>query len=288
MARPPQVRKARDWCFTIQLDPRDEWQSFWDELSTSLDGEFKYLVGQVEAGSHHHFQGFIQWHSPRRLDTCRRACVFFERAHFEPRRGTAIECDAYCRKADTRIAGPWSSGQLSSQGVAGGVSDLVQAIDTGASLGDVIRADPRTAARCINLLKEVRATRKRERDIGPRIVHVFTGATGTGKTRAVYDAHPPDQIYSVAGYKPLWFDGYNDEPVILLDEFDGTMDISMLLKVLDRMEYALRVPIKGGFAEAAWKEVYICSNLGPEMWYPQATPSQYAALERRFTDVRLF
>lgn len=281
------MSRSKDWCFTLQLPSDSNWDNVWESLSAFLRDRTTYHCGQVESGTHHHFQGFFQWKTQSRMDSLVRAFrnSVLAGVHLEPRRApTARAARDYCFKEDTRIAGPWEWGELQSQGKSTAIADLAAAIDGGERLAAVVRSDPATAARCINVLKLIDATKKRTRPTGPRDVVVLTGATGTGKTRRVYTDNDPDSVYSIASYQPVWFDGYDGESVLLLDEFDGTMPLSFLLKITDRMEYKCPCPIKGGFVQPDWTKVYICSNLPISMWYPSETPARLDALMRRVTE----
>lgn len=104
-------------------------------------------------------------------------------------------------------------------------------------------------------------------------VHVLVGPPGCGKTRAVYSVAP--DVYS----KPdgQWWDGYSGQDTILLDDFDGHIPYTTLLKYLDR--YPVQLPVKGGFVAANYTAVYITSNHPVRHWYGHET----AALNRRIT-----
>lgn len=117
-------------------------------------------------------------------------------------------------------------------------------------------------------------------------VIVYWGRTGAGKTRAVYDNLPTqDIIYPHPGGQ--WFDGYDGQPIVLFDDYGGSeFKITYLLKLLDR--YPMRVPVKGGFVSWTPTEIYITSNKDPRTWYSNANPEHVAAMFRRFTNVVRF
>jgi len=116
-------------------------------------------------------------------------------------------------------------------------------------------------------------------------VRVLWGATGTGKTRTVYDSHEIADIYCHGGGP--WFDGYDQHSICLFDDFGGScFPLPYLLKLLDR--YPFRVPIKGGFVAWVPKIIYITSNMDPDTWYAGALPEHQRALRRRFTTVQHF
>lgn len=80
-----------------------------------------------------------------------------------------------------------------------------------------------------------------------------------------------------------WFDGYLNQPIVIVDDFRGEYPLPLLLKLLDR--YPMQVPIKGGFVNWCPKKVYITSNIRPDIWYQDSDSASVAALLRRFERV---
>lgn len=133
-------------------------------------------------------------------------------------------------------------------------------------------------------------TEKRQREMGsdrPVYVEVRWGCTGTGKTQSIFkddyqktgkamgicaQFQPPLQcwkkvnVFTKRGLAE-WFDGYDAEPVLLLDDFYPTTrsDADFLLSVLDK--YVCRVNVKGDTVVAEWRHVVITCNISPESWF---------------------
>lgn len=111
-------------------------------------------------------------------------------------------------------------------------------------------------------------------------VVVYWGRTGSGKTRAVFDNNEVVWVYPGSG----WFDGYDQQEIVLFDDFSGAdFRLPYLLKLLDR--YPMQVPIKGDFVAWVPQEIYITSNLDPRTWFPNAHQEHVDALFRRFTNI---
>jgi len=110
-------------------------------------------------------------------------------------------------------------------------------------------------------------------------VIVHWGDAGTGKTRKPYE----EGAFLFDDYENGWWDGYEGESVICLDEFYGGIKFNSLLRWLDG--YQLRLKIKGGFTYAQWSKVYITSNVPPDKWYPNIQDERKAALARRITKI---
>jgi len=117
-----------------------------------------------------------------------------------------------------------------------------------------------------------------------RTVHVFWGRTGSGKslrawTEAGVSAYCKDP-------RTKWWDGYNGEKNVILDEFRGTIDVAHVLRWLDR--YPVRVEYKGGSRPLLCENIWITSNLDPRCWYPELDEETKNALMRRLTNITHF
>lgn len=110
------------------------------------------------------------------------------------------------------------------------------------------------------------------------IVVCLWGVTGTGKTHFCFEQIGERSVWLPGDYK--WFDGYQGQDCVLLDDYRGEYDIGLFLKLMDK--YPMRVPVKGGFANWNPKKVYITSNVKPDLWY-ECGHQTYMALMRRFT-----
>lgn len=113
-------------------------------------------------------------------------------------------------------------------------------------------------------------------------VIVLSGKTGHGKTKRAMD----DGAYLWSPCKPEWWDGYDRDDVICIDEFYGQIPISRLLRLLDG--HPVRLPVKGGFTWAMWTKVYITSNVKVEDWYLGVPEGVRAALKRRISEIIKF
>nr|WQA30126.1 MAG: rep protein [Cressdnaviricota sp.] len=116
------------------------------------------------------------------------------------------------------------------------------------------------------------------------VVNVLVGPPGCGKTRSVWDLEAFDDVYPLTTYGKgrTWFQGYFGEKVLLIDDFNGQIEYTELLRLLDG--YKMYVETKGGSALAQWTTVYITSNYPWRDWY--AGNYNLDALARRITNVK--
>lgn len=263
--------KMRAFVFTWNNPPEDHhsWFENYDGLA--------YCIYQLEVGESGtpHLQGYIELKNRTRFEKLAKLAKW----HIEKRKGSQQQAIDYSSKEDTRVEGPWTLGEAKKQGQRTDIEAAYKAIALGKRKRDVAEEHTvvdakyhRALDRYRNLVEKDERQAQREVD-----VHVYYGGAGTGKTRKAFDENP--SLYKIAfDGKAVWFDGYEGEDTLLIDEFYGQMPWGFLLQVLDR--YPLRLAIKGGFTYANWTKVIITSNKSPTEWY---TRDSYDALLRRIT-----
>lgn len=110
-----------------------------------------------------------------------------------------------------------------------------------------------------------------------RCCKVYWGVTASGKSHRAWEEAGPE-AYPKSARSKFW-DGYQGEEDVVIDEFRGAIDIGYLLTWLDK--YPLRVEVKGSSMPLNAKRYWICSNLEPKDWYPEIDHVTLAALLRR-------
>lgn len=273
----------RNCCFTLN-NPNVEPQAFIEELVAHLP--LKAVVFQTERGDQEdtpHYQGYLELTKRVVHNTLH---VALHNAHIEPRRGTQAQAIAYCQKAETRVAGPFTWGTFGRQGARSDLSLAVDTLRTG-GITAVAREHPNEYIKFGNGLSRLDVRLHKHDQRGPVSVTLIYGPAGIGKTRLCYEGEPelvpiPDSL--------SWFDNYEGEQAVLFDDFDGAMSkcpLKWLLQLLDR--YPLMVPIKGSFTLARWSRVYITTNIHPRKWYDWSErEQQWPALIRRVARVISF
>lgn len=252
--------------------PAGDWQKP-DELPQGTT----YLKGQLERGA----GGFEHWQlvvCTARKSRCSALKALFTRTtHVEPSRSAAA--NAYVWKDDTCVD-PDTRFELGSLPTQRSSAKDWDAVWDSAKRGryDEIPADIRV--RCYGTLTKI--AKDHMSPVGmARTVHVFWGDTGTGKSRRAWDeaglnAYPKEPTTK-------FWDGYRGQQHVVIDEFRGVIEISHLLRWLDR--YPVCVECKFGAVEFHATTIWITSNLSPDDWYPNADTETKAALRRRFASV---
>jgi len=234
-----------------------------------------FIRGQLErgAGGFLHWQIVANFRQPARLAAVR---AIFGNHHAEATRSAAAL--DYVWKEDTRI--PGTQFELGERPLNRASSADWDAVRTSARNNqlDAIPAD--IYVRNYSNLKRI-AVDHMEPVAIVREVFVFWGRTGTGKSRRAWaesglDAYPKDP-------RSKFWDGYRGQDAVVVDEFRGGIDISHMLRWLDR--YPVIVEVKGSSVVLKATKVWITSNISPDDWYPDLDAETKAALRRRFTQV---
>jgi len=198
-------------------------------------------------------------------------------------------------KEDSRVNGPWEIGQeRDSQGKRNdleAIGALVKARKTNYEIIEELGASASKFAKNIAFLRFVNSESESDRQLqGVRVICLY-GSTGVGKTFAAVNYIAGGKDYYIAeapstrGSK-LWFDGYESQRVLILDDFDGDYcTMAYLKRLLD--VYKLKIEIKGGFAWAIWTTVVITSNSHPSNWYNKESMTvNLGPLKRRIQEIR--
>lgn len=271
---------SRNWCFTLN-NPLDN--------EISLDPVWlKLLIANKELGAQDtpHYQGYLECTHSVRMQQLKN---WLPRAHFEIRRGTQAQAVKYCIKdyliedVPNPIYRHDTLNELQSYGLLVNtyfnrdwtLEQLLESLDTvptdklkslmekvrqGATELELAELDPSTWARNYKALERYKRliTKPRYHEM---TVIVMYGPTGTGKSKLCYDK------YTNAYWKQRssWWDGYENQETVILDEFYGWLPFDTLLRICDR--YPLLVETKGGQKQFTSKTIVIVSNNAPNSWY---------------------
>lgn len=293
------MSRVRNYVFTLNADEDKGEHIMW--VSPGIDcpvrdwmdcGKIDYLVCQVERVAHVHVQGYVQFSCQMRMGALKKLC---SRAHWEARRGTHSEAKAYCTKAESRINGPWEIGkEKGDQGARNDLRSLYADVLADKTNKEMLDSTEGTAARYekqLRFMRFVNFEARSDRQLqGVRVLCLY-GPTGSGKTYAAvnYIAGGKDYYIAEAPSKrgdKLWFDGYEGQRCLILDDFDGDYcTMGYLKRLLDC--YKLKVEVKGGFSWAVWTTVVITSNTHPSAWFKKADAAvNMGPLARRIQEIR--
>lgn len=210
-----------------------------------------------------HNQGFIQMYKQCRFSMIQK--LFKSKCHFEVMHGTLEQNNDYCGKDGVlKSCGNWVT-----RGFRSDLHNIKDDLKDGATLYDIM--DNYTGdfvryhggiAKMKELIDKKQAPKWRDLN-----VEIWVGEAGSGKSRGVFEKYGHDNVFKISnGCDPKFrFNGYDNEKVLLIDDFNGWMKYSEMLTVLDG--HRERLNVKNGFTYAKWETVIITSNAKPAEWY---------------------
>nr|QXP07784.1 MAG: replication associated protein [Arizlama virus] len=250
------------WMWTLN-NPTEEEKAAMQTIQSTCP-EMKFLLYQLEEGEQHtpHLQGYLELKSRKTLRQTQSLFGLGQRIHLDLRRGTQQQAVDYVTKEDGRLQGPWEFGTRSSGG--GERSDL-------ATIQKLIRDDGWTDRRIADEFFSQwchygNAFRRYRSICIPARAHktevtVIVGPPGTGKSRYAMDNYPS----AYWKQRSIWWDNYDGEHDVVIDDFYGWLPYDSLLRLCDR--YPLLCEVKGGQVNFVAKRICITSNHTPAQWY---------------------
>jgi hypothetical protein len=265
----PVTKASINWCFTINNPTDADHPTKWGE-------DVKYACWQAENNGTPHLQGYVEWMKTKRLSACKKVN---QRAHWETRLGTQEQAIAYCKKEDTRTAGPWEIGlKAPGQGARSDLEAVGHEIISGKTIKEVAIENPGLFMQYGRGMRDLAMTTAGKYNHDDVRGVWYWGKPGTGKSRKARDDHP--DAYLKAQNK--WFDGYAGEDAIILDDMDklGGDKLGHYLKIwADR--YACTAEVKGSTVHLQHKVFLITSNYTPDDMWPD-DEEMLLAIKRRF------
>jgi len=264
--------RGKRWVATLSVYSQETLDKFDQEFKT---GEVLKYICQEEKGEGGfiHLQVFLCFSNVKRFTQVK--SFFGQTAHIELAKGNDSQNLTYCSKEASRTglfiskAGDFDGGQ----GQRSDLSKVALLVTERKTIEDIAFAFPveyikfcKGIERLVGLQRERDAPRHKD-----MCTIVLYGPSGIGKSLWVrlYAERHVLRVYN----KPLgfgrgtqWFDGYDGEEILLLDDFDSDqVSYRELLVWLD--VYKCKVAVKGGFVSATWNYVCITTNVSPDTWY---------------------
>jgi hypothetical protein len=280
-------KRARGWIFVHNNYTEDDIKFF-----EKLAEECKYLVFGKEVGESKtpHLQGYVEFANARSGKSMKK--LHNGKTHWEVRVGTPVQAASYCKKGeqshdewdDKGIKGEnygkcaiiFEKGKLPKQGTRTDLDDVADLIIEGASTKEVAHTFPTTYIKYHKGIEALKSKMFDARSVKPKVIWRW-GLTGTGKTRGAFESH--NSCYIKDGTQ--WWDGYEQQDAIIIDDFDGRWPFRDLLRLLDHYPY--QGQFKGGYIHINSPIIYItCDRLPAMLGYPEAELSQ---LLRRIDEI---
>jgi hypothetical protein len=253
------MSKSRSYCFTINNYSEQE-KAF---VATLKDKNAKYVIcGQeVTKTGVPHLQGYVSFKSPRTMSAVKK--LLGGRAHLEIAKGSAEQNKKYCTKEGTGI---YEYGKMPRQGNRTDMVVYREAVVNGATEKELMTNDKtlKVWASYPKLRNRIKQAAREGQTRSKVDVYIFYGSSNTGKSFYAQNTDPT--AYWKEANK--WWDGYDGEETIIMDEFNGSwFPFDSWKRILDHYPY--RGEFKGGTIVARWNKVFIISNVHPSGWYAE-------------------
>jgi hypothetical protein len=238
---------SRSWFYTWNNSTPEEL-----ELIKKLDATY-HVIGFETAPTTgtKHLQGCVTLKTARRFFSLKDE---FPKVHWE----VVISVD-HARKYCKKEGDFWESGPQPFKGKRSDLDRAIEVLKETSDLTSVALEHPSTYVRYHNGLSALLRDSMPPQTIRPKVYWIY-GPSGTGKTKYVVDREP-ELFISSDGLK--WFDGYNNQPTVLFDDFRSShIDFAFMLRLLDG--YPVRVQVKGSSRQFNAKSIYITTPKHPQ------------------------
>lgn len=241
---------SRVWSVTWN-NPDGDWELHVHNMSDQV----QYAVFGRETApttATPHLQGGVRFKRPQRARAVRR---LFPGCHVE-RAHSPSSLFAYCKKEGDYV----EFGRLLRQGERTDLQPFYEKIRAGDPVAKLFEDYPKQTLQYLGNIERIRLRLIGQKEREPPKVWWIYGSTGVGKTKYVHDRE--DGLWTSSN-DLKWFDGYEGQEAVLIDDF-RCRDVSygFLLRLLDR--YPLNVPIKGGFVPWVPQRIYVTCPMSPE------------------------
>ncbi len=267
--------RSKYFCLTINENAECFWElytsfEYMDDFFDTEDPTVTYFCGQREIGEagNVHLQCYVEYALRVRM---RQVRSMFPGAHIERRLGTAEEAAKYCLDETKRRDHPdrevnhveYGQRSITRQGARTDMERLKGWCKRKRSykeiseefFGQWLRYEKGIRSYC-----DLRAEPREDRTE----TWILYGPSGTGKSTLAFQYAMKNHwtIFNQDGSQ--WWDGYDGEECIIVDEFDGEWSYRFWKLLCDRQP--LKVPVKGGYRQFKAKCVIFTSNIGPFEW----------------------
>lgn len=244
-------QRSRTWAYTIF--------DYEDDNTLVLAPTSTYQVYGYEVcpeTQRKHLQGYISFSETKTMSSVKKM-FRKDSMHLEIPKGTSEQNRAYCIKEGNYI----ETGLISKQGKRTDLEKIKDLIKEGKGMRDIIDIAPNFQA--VRMAEVYLKYAEQKRDWKTETTWIW-GKSGTGKTRLAIETLGKD-AYVKNNNTGKWWDGYDADENVIIDEVDYETNYSLLKELSDR--YPCRVETKGGSRQFLAKKLIITSLYNPADLY---------------------
>ena len=282
------------WVFT-SWDDEPPWDEDRDAEENN-ERPFTFMGFQSERGEEEgnlHWQGFVIF--PVRMSAVQvRRILGLKNCYLRPMRGSPAQCIAYCSKSKTKDNTPERMGKDGQSYREFGArprgtiveqyENIETAVQAGASFVEIAQQFPSSAMRYAGGISKLIQTLTKPKHYRHIDVRYLWGPTRSGKSWAFSELFPDGykKVQDVGRQDQVGFwEGYESQLEILLDDFRFDWPLRQLLEILDGQKMSYRVLY--GARHANNIVFFITSNDPFDLvkYYPRETAASRQALAAR-------
>jgi len=244
-----------NWIFTWNNpDYEQEQPNVWPNV--------KYAIWQHEVGENGtpHYQGYVMFSKKMTLNQVKELCP---QAHWQPRKGSHAQAKAYNSKEETRTDGPWEVGVEPAQGARTDLADIAE-YTKDHTMAEVATEYPSHFVRYERGLSAYKNLLTPHRTELTKLI-IYWGPPLTGKSTKVKTEYPDAYWLKRARTGEPWWDGYDGQDTVVIDEFYGWISVDTMCRLVDFTP--MYVELKGKSVKFTSKRIIIISNKSPEEWW---------------------
>lgn len=268
--------RGRNWCFTLNNYTEGEHAQI---CGLQSDDGVRYLIMGKEVGESGtaHLQGYIEFQKAKEFGNVKKHLV--ERVHLEPAKGSSKQNAAYCSKDGDFV----EFGTPVGQGCRTDLASVRSQLEAGVGIKQLLAEGMLDSMQKMGFARVVLPYVERKRDWVPTVIWLY-GQSGCGKSRLARELVGSD-FYRKAPGTGKWFDGYDGEEHVILDDIRtedyGGIPFMNLLNLLDR--YDCRIEMKGGTRQFLGRLIIITAINRHLTVYGAETAEPMKQLTRRIT-----
>lgn len=250
--------KRRDWSITAWVEP------------TFVEDQMKFLIYGEETcpnTNKNHFQTYVYFHNPKTWD---QTLKYFPSGdnRIAISKGDFKENLAYCSKEKWEGIGEVKEfGERLQQGKRNDLNKIAKEIISGTKVEDIVKEDYNIYhqySRTLNYIEDC-VNKKKFRSEMPDVIWYY-GPTGVGKSHICYENYHPDTHYDLEWDDSGFWENYEGQKTVLINEFRGEIPFKTLLKICDKWPYSCKRKGRSKFPLLANK-IIITSCKPPEAIY---------------------
>lgn len=261
------MSQQKHWCFTLNNYTEDDER----RIKLLAEAECSYLVYGREVGDSGtpHLQGYLILKKKKRMLQVK--TLIGSNPHLEAKRGSVDEAAAYCKKDGDYF----EHGEAKGQGKRSDLDGVVAMVKDGKSMQEIAEEHPALVVRYGRGIQQLKL------HLEPSYAHDdvrgvwIYGPPGVGKSHAAREYDPNAYVKS----QNKWWDGYQGEETVILDDLDTNV-LGHYLKIWAD-KYACTGETKGGTCNLRHKKFIVTSNYSPEELWTE-DPIMCEAIRRRF------